>query len=173
VITFSAETYQNEYLPAGGTEINAVVTVRASGAPETPTDIDAAEVVIIDTSGSMAGRKLRAAQEATAAAIDCIRAGVSFGVIAGTDTARVAWPRDTLVAASESTRSKAKAAVSKLEAGGGTAIGTWLTLANELFATSPDGIRHAILLTDGKNESETETELDTALEACSGHFHCD
>ena len=29
---FDAETYQNEYLPLGGTEVNAVVRVTASGA---------------------------------------------------------------------------------------------------------------------------------------------
>ena len=29
--TFSAETYQNEYLPVGGSEVNAVVTVTAAG----------------------------------------------------------------------------------------------------------------------------------------------
>ena len=29
--TFSAQTYQNEYLPEGGSQVDAVVTVTASG----------------------------------------------------------------------------------------------------------------------------------------------
>ena len=29
--TFSAETYQNEFLPAGGTRVDAIVTVTSSG----------------------------------------------------------------------------------------------------------------------------------------------
>ena len=30
--TFTAEAYQNEYLPLGGTEVNAVVTVTSEAA---------------------------------------------------------------------------------------------------------------------------------------------
>ena len=70
---FSAETDQNEFLPLDGSEIHAIVTVTASGA-EAPaaSSPGAAEIVIIDTSGSMGAprAKLRAAQKATAAAID-------------------------------------------------------------------------------------------------------
>jgi hypothetical protein len=172
--TFSAETYQNEYLPVGGSEVNAVVTVTASGDLD-PTSVgDAAEIVVIDVSGSMAGRKIRAAQEATVAAIECIRDGVAFGVIAGKEDARAVHPQNgALVPASESARSEAARAVRQLDAEGGTAIGSWLRLANDLFAGSPDAIHHAILLTDGKNEGETEAELTRALEACAGGFQCD
>ena len=73
---FTAETYQNEFLPIGGEEVNAVVTVTADEAagPASGTS-DAAEIVIIDTSGSMGlpGAKLRAAVHATGVAIDTIR----------------------------------------------------------------------------------------------------
>jgi hypothetical protein len=48
-----------------------------------------------------------------------------------------------------------------------------LEYARELFASRPDAIPHAILLTDGKNESESATALDAALKACSGKFQCD
>ena len=170
---FSAETYQNEFLPTGAAEVNAVVTVTASGDDDNGST-RAAELVVVDTSGSMSGPKLRAAQDATAAAIDCIRDGVAFGVIAGTEIASAVYPRNgALVAASESTRSEAAQAVRSLSAGGGTAIGSWLLLAKEMFATSPDVIHHAILLTDGKDEGETEAELARALEACIGSFQCD
>ena len=145
--TFSVEAYQNEFLPLGGGEVNAVVTVTSDGAGGAIGRPDAAEIVIVDTSGSMGapGRKINAAREATSVAIDCIRDGVLFAVIAGTDTARVVYPLGTrLVAASEQTRTAAKQAVGHLSAGGGTAMGSWLRLAGELFATAPERMSHAI-----------------------------
>ncbi len=174
--SFSAQTYQNEYLPEGGSQVDAVVTVTASGSGGTIGSTPAAEIIIIDTSGSMdyPPAKLRAAQQATAAAVDCLRDGVSFGVIAGTKLAHQIYPEPgRLVPASAATRQEAKAAVGGLRANGGTAIGAWLTLANQLFATVPGAIHHAILLTDGKDESETEGDLNLALESSQGRFQCD
>ena len=53
--SFTAETYQNEYLPIDGSEVNAVVTVAATGnAPEgSSTNTQMAEILILDMSGSM------------------------------------------------------------------------------------------------------------------------
>jgi hypothetical protein len=56
---------------------------------------------------------------------------------------------------------------------GGTAIGAWLSLADRLFAPYQGGIRHAILLTDGKNQHESPEQLDAVLKGCAGHFVCD
>jgi hypothetical protein len=176
VTTFSAQTYQNEYLPEGGSQVDAVVTVTASGSDGTIGSTPAAEIIIIDTSGSMdyPPTKLRAAQQATAAALDCLRDGVAFGVIAGTKLAHQIYPEPgRLVPASAETRRQAKMAVAGLKANGGTAIGAWLTLANQLFATVPGAIHHAILLTDGKDESEAAADLDRALGLCQGQFQCD
>ncbi|HYH88667.1 MAG TPA: VWA domain-containing protein [Solirubrobacteraceae bacterium] len=173
---FTAETYQNEFLPVGAEEVNAVVTVTADGAagPVRGTGA-AAEIVIIDTSGSMGmpGAKLRAAMHATGVAIDNLRDGVAFGVIAGTHRARAIYPHRGLVAASAETRASAKAAVSELKPGGGTAIGKWLALANSTFAAHEEAICHAILLTDGEDRDETPRELARTLEACKGRFQCD
>ena len=50
---------------------------------------EAVEMIIIDTSGSMTeegGRKWRAAQAATQAAIDTIRDGVHFAVVGRSQT---------------------------------------------------------------------------------------
>ncbi|HEV3070855.1 MAG TPA: VWA domain-containing protein [Solirubrobacteraceae bacterium] len=174
--TFTAEAYQNEYLPADGGEVNAVVTVTASGAASAITSTQAAEVIIVDVSGSMSHphAKLTAATRATAVAIDCIRDGVMFGVIAGNDTATAVYPQEGgLVAASPQTRQDARQAVAQLQVTGGTAIGSWLALANELFAATPAAIRHAILLTDGRDEHETRTELEAVLADCEGNFQCD
>jgi hypothetical protein len=132
--------------------------------------------VIIDTSGSMGAprQKMAAAREATSIAIDCIRDGVAFGIIAGTEVARTVYPPyETLVTASAQTRSEAKQALRRLKAAGGTAIGSWLTLAGTLFATVPDRNCHAILLTDGENQHETDEQLDGVLAQLDGRFQCD
>jgi hypothetical protein len=177
--TFTVETYQNEYLPEGGTDVDAVVTITAAtagaGAGRAAT-AEAVEIIIVDTSGSMdyPKDKIRSARNATAAAIDCIRDGVWFGVIAGTQVAGQVFPvAGGLAQASQASRTAAKQAAAGLRSNGGTAIGAWLQLANMLFETRPDAIHHAILLTDGKDESEQPQDLDAALAACQGRFQCD
>lgn len=175
---FSVEVYQNEYLSVGATEVNAIVTVTATGAPTGPATSagSAAEVIIVDTSGSMhvPRTKLSSAKQATAAAIDTLRDGVEFAVVAGTEEARLVYPyRHGMVVASPQTRAEAKGAVDKLAANGGTAIGQWLTLADSLFATSAASMKHAILLTDGQNMHETPRQLARVIEAVTGHFVCD
>ena len=174
--TFTTECYQNEYLPLGGAEVHAIVTVTSDGAAGETSQPEAAEIVIVDTSGSMGAphHKLESAREATSVAIGCIRDGVAFGVIAGTDTARAVYPTDgTLAIASERTRSEATRALRRLIAQGGTAIGAWLTLAGTLFASLPGRSCHAILLTDGENQHETAEHLDGVLAELDGRFQCD
>jgi hypothetical protein len=172
---FIAETYQNEFLPLGATEVNAVVTVTAvDGAGGDPGV--AAEIIIIDTSGSMhfPSVKIKSAQRATGAALDALRDGTLFAVIGGADKAYEIYPRHgKLAPASAETRAAAKRAVARIRTTGGTAIGSWLRLAGALFAESPAGLRHAILLTDGQNAHETTEQLTATLELCAGSFQCD
>src|SRR4051812_50071860 len=121
---FVAETYQNEFLPVGATEVNAVVTVTALGGDGATPGV-AAEIIIIDTSGSMVfpSAKLRAARQATGAALDALRDGTLFAVIAGNETAREIYPRHgRLVPASVVTREAAKRMVAGLDATGGAAV---------------------------------------------------
>jgi hypothetical protein len=175
--SFTAEVFQNEYLPPDGTEVNAVVTVTSTRVGARPAEqAPAAEIVIVDTSGSMSAPrgKIRAAREATCVAIDCIRDGVAFGVIAGTHEARMVYPVEgALVAATAETRDQAKEAVDELRAEGGTAIGSWLRIARRRFAEQEGAMSHAILLTDGANEHETTEELESAIASCEGVFQCD
>ncbi|WP_270889779.1 vWA domain-containing protein [Pedococcus sp. 5OH_020] len=177
--TFSAEVYQNEFLPDGGTDVHAIVTITCSGAGEAGRSGagDAAEVVIVDTSGSMGREKIRAAQLAAAAALDQVLDGVWFAVIAGSHQARLAFPeaaQPRLVRMDSYTRSQAQAAVAGLRADGGTAMGTWLTLATRVFASVPGlAQKHAILLTDGINQHESPEDLSAAIESARGQFQCD
>jgi hypothetical protein len=189
---FSVDVYQNEYLPEGGREVNAIVTVTSTGGgtnggialdrvAASPSSIPgrtpgAAVVIMVDCSGSMEypPTKMRNARDATAAAVDTLRDGVEFAVVAGTHVAQEVYPGGgRLASAGPATRAAAKEALRRLGAGGGTAIGTWLTLADRLLATADVPIRHGILLTDGRNEHESPDDLRAALEACAGRFTCD
>jgi hypothetical protein len=175
---FTAETFQNEYLAAGADAVDAVVTVAATGGAEaahTPSG-DRAEVIIFDTSGSMGtGRKMAAAIEAASVAVDSLDDGVQFAVIAGDHEATLLWPGDgrSLAVADAQDRAGAKAAIGRADASGGTAIGTWLDLARQLFGTTTAHARHAILLTDGRNEHQQPHELAAAVTASRGLFQCD
>ncbi|MGW1898905.1 vWA domain-containing protein [Streptomyces hirsutus] len=185
---FSVDVYQNEYLPEGGREVNAIVTVTATGGGTIGSAVaaphlyapgegpSAAVVLMVDCSGSMdyPPTKMRNARDATAAAIDALRDGVHFAVVGGTHVAKEVYPgAGRLAVADAATREQAKRSLRTLSAGGGTAIGTWLKLADRLLASADVAIRHGILLTDGRNEHETPEDLKAALEACAGRFTCD
>jgi hypothetical protein len=175
---FTLTIDQNKYLPEGGQEVHGIVTVEASGVPavDTVRSTSAAEVIIIDTSGSMdyPRTKMSAAIRAAQTAVDSLRDGVHFAVVSGSARARMVYPSgEYLVPADARTRQEAKAALDQVRPAGGTAIGAWLNLADRLFAPHQEGIRHAILLTDGKNQHESAEQLDANLAACAGHFVCD
>ncbi|MFJ9714175.1 VWA domain-containing protein [Streptomyces sp. NPDC101234] len=183
---FSVDVYQNEYLPDGGREVNAIVTVTATGGGTVGTAVgtsyapgqgpSAGVAIMVDCSGSMdyPPTKMRNARDATAAAIDTLRDGTHFAVIGGTHVAKEVFPGGgRLAVADRTTREQAKQALRKLSAGGGTAIGTWLRLADRLLSSADVGIRHGILLTDGRNEHEAPEDLKAALDSCAGRFTCD
>jgi len=175
---FTMDIDHNEYLAEGARDINAILTVTMAGtALESPAgETDAAEIIIIDCSGSMGspGSKIAEARAACSAAVDVIRDGVAFAVIAGTHKAAACFPEDgSLAVAGPQTRESAKQAVRRLRPGGGTAIGAWLRLAHQMFTSHPASLRHAILLTDGKDESESSDDLDAAIKLCEGVFGCD
>ncbi len=177
---FTVDIDQNPYLPAGGRDVSAVVTVTADETGGAPSDVlpdgGSAEIIIIDCSGSMdyPPTKLAEARAATAAAVDVIRDGTWFAVIAGTSVAWPVYPADgSMAVADERTRAEAKAALRQLRANGGTAIGQWLRLAHQVFSSCPATLRHAILLTDGKNQHESPEDLAAAIGLCEGVFRCD
>jgi hypothetical protein len=175
--SFTLQLSQNKYLAPSDDRMDVVVTVRvgdaaaaAAGPPQT------AELLLVDCSSSMdwPPTKIEAARHACRVAVDCLRDGVLFGVVECTGRARLVYPPGPqLAVAGDRTRHEAKSAVSGLIAGGGTAMSTWLDLARELFAGTPAAIRHAVLLTDGKNESDHMGALEAALGRCRGAFACD
>jgi len=176
---FTAEVFQNEFLPTGADTVDAVVTVTAAPGASAGTATrsgESLEIIVIDTSGSMqeeGGRKIRAAIEATQAAIDTIDDGCHFAIVGGTAGAYMIYPNDGLAVADQRSRQEAKASVARVRAKGGTAIGSWLRAAAYLAAQRPGAIAHALLLTDGKNQNEEPAELDSRIAECIGRFQCD
>jgi Ca-activated chloride channel family protein len=181
---FSLTVSQNKHLADQAREMHAILRVRARGLHSrsaatpggNPSEAELAEIIIVDCSGSMdhPRTKIGEAKRATAAAIDILPEGVFFAVVQGTDRADMVYPPEIRMApATAQTRADAKAAVSRLYAAGGTAIGMWLRRARTLFNQHPSAVQHAILLTDGRNEHETADELATALADCAGQFVCD
>ena len=92
---FTVDIDQNPYLPVGGRDVSAVVTVTAdasgdmpSPGPGGPADASggSAEIIIVDCSGSMdhPESEIREARAATAAAVDVLTDGTWFAVVAGT-----------------------------------------------------------------------------------------
>ena len=177
--TFRAEVFQNEFLPDGGTDVHAIVTVTAEGVGgAATTGGGVAEIVMIDTSGSMTGPMLAAAKHAAQVAVDHIPDGTWFAIVSGSHVAQRVFPYPNapvaIVQMEPAARSEAKRAVAALAASGGTAMSTWLRLADQIFATQPAATqRHAILLTDGKNESEPRHQLTSTIQAVTGRFQCD
>ena len=177
---FTSTVYQNEFLPDGGTDVNAIVTIDCVGAGAAgQTGSGAAgEIIIVDTSGSMGETNMRAAKQAAMVAVDAILDGTYFAIIAGNHKAYLAYPMVQtgagLVQMTPQTRRQAKDAISFFRSDGGTAIGAWLNLARALFdSVGPLSQKHAILLTDGENHNETPQQLDAAIRNCLGQFQAD
>jgi len=176
---FTAAVYQNEFLPDGGTDVNAIVSVTCSGAGLAGQGGSAAagEIIIIDTSGSMGVEAMEAAKQAATAALAEIVDGTYFSVVSGNGAAFLVYPAVSsgpgMVRMTATARAQASAAVAQLQAGGGTVISTWLDLAGVLFASVPEvQQRHAILLTDGEN-NEQPGVLQQAIDRATGYYQCD
>jgi len=173
---FTAEVFQNQYLASGTGLVDAVITVSADSEVAAGPAPTAAEVIMVDCSGSMGYPRTRMTEaiKATGVAIDALRDGALFAVVAGRGDARMVYPAQPgMVAANNQTRAEAKRSVSTLTPEGGTAMGSWLSLANRLFGGANAAVKHAIMLTDGRNQHETREALVSVLRECEGNFTCD
>ncbi len=176
---FTAEVFQNEFLPDGGTDVHAIVrvTCRDAGQAGQGAGTDAAEILIVDTSGSMGANGIAQGRLAATAALGEITDGTWFAVIAGNHVGTRVFPDmgyTQMVRMDGASRQAAVGAVQRFRADGGTAMGTWLTKAREIFESVPQASqRHAILLTDGANEHESPQQLTAAIEGATGVFQCD
>ncbi|MER7704059.1 vWA domain-containing protein [Kitasatospora sp. NPDC097605] len=177
------EANYDQYRSLNEREVHVYLSVAASTAadrpPGPPSGARFAEVILLDQSGSMSSprTKLQRAKEASCAAIDTLREGTLFAVVAGTHRATMVYPRESFLApANAGTRAEAKQAVNRLAPGAqGTVIGAWLDKARELLEPHGDLIRHALLLTDGQNvhQDRSARSMETVLTDCRSVFTCD
>ncbi|TWF81252.1 von Willebrand factor type A domain-containing protein [Pseudonocardia hierapolitana] len=170
---FTVDVDQNSYLPVDATRVDAIVTVTAADGAAGPAPAsEVLEVIVVDCSTSMTGSKIRAARQATVAAIAELRDGVSFAVVAGNHVTRQVFPTHGTAVADAGSRAAATRLVERLQAEGGTGIGNWLTHVGGLAREHPGSIKHAILLTDGQN-GESPEYFSNALNGALGAFTCD
>jgi hypothetical protein len=168
---FTVEIDRSPWLAPDATRVDVLVTVTG---PERRAEAaaDVLQVVVVDCSGSMLGEKIEQARAATTTALAALPDGTLFAVVAGTSHARPVYPADGAVRADGRTRAEAVAAVRALKAGGGTRLGVWLDAVRDVAERHPGAVRHALLVTDGRN-AEARPELEAALERCRGAFTCD
>jgi Mg-chelatase subunit ChlD len=151
---FASEVIQNAFLPEGGTDVHAVLSITCTGAPSAGSGDgeEAAEILILDTSSAMQGRRVEAVwQPAVDAVLDEVLDGIWFAVIAGADSAERVFPpvgaAASMARMNPLTRAAARLEIGRVVAGGGSAIGSWLRLAAELFDTVPNArTRHAVMI---------------------------
>jgi hypothetical protein len=179
-ITLTVSQHRLLSADAGRQDLHAVAAVRVSGADGAaePGQPALAEVLVVDCSKSMredGHRKFREAKKATLAALRLLPDGTPFAVVAGTHEAAAVYPPGggRMAVAGPTTRKEAEAAVGRMLAAGGTCVGRWLDLCHELLSTRPAGVRHVLMLTDGRNEHDYFRPLDEALPGYGGSFVCD
>ena len=167
---FTAQVFQNEYLPAGSAEVHAIMTITAGEQVAAASAQGQLFGIICDCSGSMEGQKIVSAREAMIQLIHLLPENCGFFVIAGEEMARVVAP---LALAGPQAKQRAIDAVRKIVAHGGTLISGWLLEAQRQFELAPGTIRQALLLTDGQNEKEDAAQLIETLNKIEGAFQCD
>jgi hypothetical protein len=166
---FTIEAFQNPYLAPGSDRVDAIVCVTASGAAA-PSARPLLLGFVIDNSGSMHGPRIEAVRRAVETAIRLLDERAGFFVVAFNGYARVVVPP---ARANEDAKRRALAALHDVVANDGTAMSTGLAAARSLFARSPEAIGQCIFLTDGRNESESASEVELELRRCAGLFTCD
>jgi hypothetical protein len=166
---FTIEAFQNPYLAPGSERVDAIVTVTAA-ASEGPVARPLLLGFVIDNSGSMHGPRIEAVRRAVETAIQLLDDRAGFFVVTFNGYAQVVVHP---ARATEGTKQQALRAVHELVATDGTAMSTGLAAARSLFARSPEAIGQCIFLTDGRNESESPSEVELELRRCAGMFTCD
>ncbi|HEY9804286.1 MAG TPA: VWA domain-containing protein [Leptolyngbyaceae cyanobacterium] len=169
---FKAEVFQNQYLPQGVREVNAIMTITSQ-----KVDVKVATSqngrlfgIICDTSGSMGGNKIHAAKEAMSKLVNLLPHDAHFFIVTGASRANIVFP---VSPATGEKKQQAIAAIKGIKANGGTLMSTWLTQALTQFKIMPQAVRQALLLTDGQNDDSDEESLQNVLKQCEGVFQCD
>ena len=141
-------------------------------APDVPDAGDAPPArtlaVVVDTSGSMQGEKMRQARAAAAFVVSRLRAEDTFALVAYSDAVVPFAPE--LRAGDDAARREAAAFLDGLRAGGGTNIHAALTQTLEMLPERGDRPTYLLFLTDGEpTEGVTdEAAIAAAVAAANG-----
>ena len=171
---FTLESFFNPHLALGASRLDAIITATAhdaAGGPGQSAQQKKAVAYLVDTSGSMdSGNKLPMAKVALRQAVDLLDEDCLFSIITFDSQAHVVT---SLMSATPGNKSAAHERVKQLRAAGGTSMSTALWAAQQEFAKVEGAIAYAQFLTDGENNSNDLSDLDSALKACEGRFICD
>ncbi len=169
---FKAEVFQNQFLPQGTREVNAIMTISVEGGDSVATtpSRDTLFGVICDTSGSMGGGKIHAVKDAIAKIVNLLPEDAHFFIVTGAGRASVVFP---VSQATHQKKQQAIASIKNIGANGGTLMSTWLAESLTQFRKMPNAVRQALLLTDGQNDDSDEQKLKRVLQECEGVFQCD
>ena len=170
---FTAEVFQNPYLPQGAREVNAIMTIATSGSDNVTMAAPKSQRlfgIICDTSGSMGGAKMMAAKEAIVQIVNLLPTDAAFFIVTGASRAQLLVP---LVNAVPENKMRAISQVKNISANGGTLMSGWLNTALGEFSKMPQAICQALLLTDGQNDPSDDRDLAKSLDACEGKFQCE
>jgi uncharacterized protein YegL len=172
IMSFQAEVFQNQYLNQGAKEVHAIMTVKVEGGEEMKSTPIKGRLfgIICDTSGSMGGSKIHAAKDAMVKVVNLLPEDAHFFIITGSSGANIVF---SLSKATTENKKQAIAAIKGITANGGTLMSTWLSEAFQQFKKMPEGVRQALLLTDGQNDDSDENQLKSILRHCEGAFQCD
>jgi uncharacterized protein YegL len=170
---FTAEVFQNPYLPQGAREVNAIMTITTAGNEGVVVSAHQNQRlfgIICDTSGSMGGAKMIAAKDAIIQIINLLPTDAAFFIVTGASRSKLLVP---LVNAVPENKLRAISQVKEISANGGTLMSTWLHTALGEFSKMPQAICQALLLTDGQNDDSDGKDLAQVLDACEGKFQCE
>jgi Ca-activated chloride channel family protein len=137
-------------LASGVRPMHAEIRVRAADGDVVETRAPVALVLVIDTSGSMAGRKIEDARHSALAMLDEMRPDDMVGVV------RFASSAETLVPLGRvgDIRAEARQKIERLRAEGSTDIANALRTADRLLGWARDRrIGRIVLVTDGRDTS--------------------
>jgi Ca-activated chloride channel family protein len=138
-------------LASGVRPMHAEIRVRADDLDVgTPSRAAVALVLVIDTSGSMAGRKIEDARHSALAMLDEMRPDDMVGVVRFANTAETLVPLGRV----GDIRGEARRQIERLRAEGSTDIANALRMADRLLAWTRDRrIGRIVLVTDGRDTS--------------------
>jgi len=155
-------------LASGVRPMHAEIRVRAADADLALARPPVALVLVIDTSGSMAGRKIEDARRAALALLDEMRPDDMVGVVRFASTAETSVPLGRV----GDVRGEARRLIERLRAEGSTDIANALRNADRLLGWTRDRrIGRIVLVTDGRDTSgaPASTGLELArVEASRG-----